>query len=446
LSQPAGPSQGRPLHTKVLIGLFLGTLVGAIANHVALGSESATKTVHFLSDAVAYPIGQVFLRLLFLVVVPLVFTSLCVGVANLGDVGKIGRMGTRTVGFVLVTLSFSALLGIGLMNAFRPGEGFSLETRESLMKAFAGDAQKIHAKSVAAQSDSTLDLVNNILNMFLPRNVIQAIVQMDMLPIIVFALLLGIALTMLDSQRRASMVLWMETIGDAMVKIVGMAMKLAPYAVFCLIFAVVSKFGLDLLHKLALYVAITALGYCIQVFVLYPVLIAFLCRRSPWQFYKGAIPAIVTGFSTSSSNATLPTTLRVAQGELGMRKSVADFVLPLGATMNMNGTALFEGALVLFVAQVFGIDLSLQQQLTVVILCVFAAVGAAGVPGGSLPLIMIVMAQVGVPPDGIAIVLGVDRLLDMGRTVVNVLGDLVCGAYVDRAEMVSEARAAARLP
>lgn len=444
MSQPTTASQGRPLHTKVLIGLFLGTLVGAIANRVASGSESAASTVHFVSDAIAYPIGQVFLRLLFLVVVPLVFTSLCVGVANLGDVGKIGRMGARTVGFVLVTLSFSALLGIGLMNWMKPGEGFSPDTRESLMKAFAGDMQKIQAKSNAAHAETTLDFANNVLNMFLPRNVIQAIVQMDMLPIIVFALLLGIALTMLDSQRRASMIAWMETIGDAMVKIVGIAMKLAPYAVFCLIFSVVSKFGLDLLQKLAFYVGVTILGYLIQMLVLYPVLILVLCRRSPWQFYKGAIPAIVTGFSTSSSNATLPTTLRVAQVDLGIRKSVADFVLPLGATMNMNGTALFEGALVLFVAQVFGIELTMQQQLTVVILCVFAAIGAAGVPGGSLPLIMIVMAQVGVPPDGIAIALGVDRLLDMGRTVVNVIGDLVCGAYVDRAETVSEGRAAAR--
>ena len=417
-----------------MIGLAAGALLGAAANRLGAGIDGGKEKVAFVADAIAYPIGQVFLRLLFLVVVPLVFASLAVGVANLGDLKRIGRMGGRTIVFVLVTCSCSALIGIGLMRTFTPGDGFDPETKAHLMRDFAGDMAKIQAKSEAQHAGTTLELVNNVLNMLLPRNVIGAIVNMEMLPLIVLALLFGIALTMLDEGRRAAMVAWLETIGDAMVKIVGIAMKLAPYAVACLIFAVVSKFGLDLLQKLAFYVAIVFCGYLIQLGVLYPALLKFLCRRSPIEFYRGAIPAIVTAFSTSSSSATLPTTLRVAQQDLGMRKSVADFVLPLGATMNMNGTALFEGALVLFIAQVFGVELAFQQQVLVVVLCVFAAIGAAGVPGGSLPLIMIVMAQVGVPPDGIAIVLGVDRLLDMGRTVVNVLGDLIGAAWVDHAE------------
>ncbi|MBI5362284.1 MAG: dicarboxylate/amino acid:cation symporter [Planctomycetes bacterium] len=427
-----------PLHRKVLIGLAAGAVLGAIANRVGANLEGGREKVAFVADAVAYPIGQLFLRLLFLVVVPLVFASLCVGVANLGDLRKIGRMGGRTILFVLVTCSCSALIGITLMRTFQPGAGFDPETKARLMKDFAGDMAKIQAKADAQHAATTLDAANNVLNMFLPRNVIGAIVNMEMLPLIVLALLFGIALTMLDDERRGSMVRWLETIGEAMVKIVGIAMKLAPFAVGCLVFAVVSKFGLDLLQKLAFYVGLVFCGYALQVCVLYPFLLRVLCRRSPIAFYKGAIPAIVTAFSTSSSSATLPTTLRVAQQELGMRKNVADFVLPLGATMNMNGTALFEGALVLFVAQVFGVELAFQQQVLVVILCVFAAIGAAGIPGGSLPLIMIVMAQVGVPPDGIAIVLGVDRLLDMGRTVVNVLGDLIGAAWVDHAEGAKE--------
>jgi DAACS family dicarboxylate/amino acid:cation (Na+ or H+) symporter len=219
-----------------------------------------------------------------------------------------------------------------------------------------------------------------------------------------------------------------------MVTIVGFAMKLAPYAVFCLIFGVTARFGLGLLQKLGLYVGIILVCYVIQLVVLYPVLLTLLARRNPWEFLRNAMPVMVTAFSTSSSNATLPTSIRVAQESLGIRPQIAGFVLPLGATMNMNGTALFEGAVVLFVAQVFGIELSLGTQAMVVGMCVLTAIGAAGVPGGSLPLLMGVMAQAGVPPDGIAIVLGVDRILDMGRTVTNVMGDQVCAAYIERVD------------
>jgi DAACS family dicarboxylate/amino acid:cation (Na+ or H+) symporter len=226
----------------------------------------------------------------------------------------------------------------------------------------------------------------------------------------------------------------LEGLGDAMVAIVGFAMKLAPYAVFCLIFGVTARFGVGLLQKLGVYFVLVIACYLVQLFVLYPVLLAVLARRSPVEFLKRAAPIMITALSTSSSNATLPTALRVAKESLGIRPQVAGFVLPLGATMNMNGTALFEGAVVLFVAQVFGIELSLQQQLLVVAMCVLTAIGAAGVPGGSLPLLMGVMAQVGVPPEGIAIVLGVDRVLDMGRTVVNVMGDQVCAAWIERGE------------
>jgi DAACS family dicarboxylate/amino acid:cation (Na+ or H+) symporter len=425
---------GRPLHQRVLIGLFAGAAVGAAANLWAGVDAGRRAHVALVADGVAHPVGQLFLRLLFLVVVPLVFASLSVGVAQLGDLGRVGRMGARTVAFVLVTLSFSAGLGILLVRLFRPGVGFDQATRESLMQSFAGEAAKLEARSQAQHSASTLEAVNRVLDAILPRNVLLAIVDMEMLPLIALALLFGAALTLLDAERRARMTAWLETVGEAMVRIVGLAMKLAPYAVFCLIFAVVSKFGLDLLQKLFFYVALTLAGYLLQVVLLYPAILRLACGRSALEFYRGSIPAIATAFSTSSSSATLPTTLRVAQEDLRVRPAVANFVLPLGATMNMNGTALFEGALVLFLAQIFGVDLTLGQSVLVVVLCVFAAIGAAGVPGGSLPLVMIVMDQVGVPPGGIAIVLGVDRLLDMGRTVVNVLGDLVCAAYVEHAE------------
>ncbi len=427
-----------PLHRKVLIGLALGAVVGAAANVWAGGDEARRSTVAFTADAIAHPVGQIFLRMLFLVVIPLVFASLAVGVASLGDLGKLGRIGSRTLLFFLMTSTFTALLGISQMQILQPGAGFDAATRQSLMDQFSASAADFQARAAFHDGMPTIDRVNTVLDFFLPRNVIGAITRMEMLPMIVLALLFGAALTAVSSPRREQMCAWLETVAEAMVGIVGFAMKLAPYAVFCLIYAVVARFGLDLLQKLALYVGVVLFSYVVVLFVFYPTLIALLARRSPVDFLRRTIPIMVTALSTSSSSATLPTSLRVAQKDLGIRPQVAGFVLPLGATMNMNGTALFEGCVVLFVAQVFGIELSIGQQVFVVFLCILSSIGAAGVPGGSLPLLMIVMSQVGVPPDGIAIVLGVDRLLDMGRTVVNVMGDVVCCAYVERVESARE--------
>lgn len=433
-SPTTSKTPGHSLHRRVLIGLIAGTLVGLVANRIGAGSERAQEIIGWLADGVAHPVGQIFLRLLFLVVVPLVFASLAVGVASLGDLGRLGRMGGRTLAFFFLTTAFSTVLGLLLMNTFRPGSGFDESARDALMQQYGAEAAGVQARADAQGFGTLLGSVNQLLDMFLPRNILKAAVEMQMLPLIVLAILLGCALTLAPAERRDPFVRWLETLGEAMVTIVGFAMKLAPAAVFCLIFSVVARFGLELLQKLALYVGLVVAGYLVQMLLLYPLLLRTLCGRSPWAFLRQALPVIGTAFSTSSSSATLPTSLRVSESDLGISRHVAGFVLPLGATMNMNGSALFEGALVLFVAQVFGIELSLLQQLFVVLLCVFSAIGAAGVPGGALPLIMIVMSQVGVPPDGIAIVLGVDRLLDMGRTVVNVTGDLVCTAWIQRFE------------
>lgn len=426
--------ESSPLHRKVLIGLVAGAVVGVVANQIAAGSPAAKEKIAFVADAIAHPIGQIFLRLLFLVVIPLVFASLTVGVAGLGDLKHLGRLGWRALLYFFLTTAVSVLMGMSLMRTFEPGVGFDAATRAELQQSFSADAARLATTANLGATKTTLETANQFLDMFLPRNVLRAVVEMQMLPLIVFALLFGVALTMLAAPRRDAMVAWLETVGEAMVRIVGIAMKLAPYAVFCLVFSVVAKFGHGLLEKLALYVGLVLAAYLVQVFVMYPVLLTVLARRRPFEFLKGALPVMITAFSTSSSNATLPTSIRVSTTDLGIRPRVAGFVLPLGATMNMNGTALFEGALILFIAQIFGVELSLWQQILVVFLCVFSAIGAAGVPGGALPLIMTVMAQVGIPPDGIAIVLGVDRLLDMGRTVTNVLGDLVCAAWIERVE------------
>lgn len=427
-------------HWYILGGLLAGAVVGVIANLSVGTNESAKEILNALIDGVAHPIGQIFLRLLFIVVVPLVFASLSSGVASLGDLGKLGRMGSRTLLFFLITSAFSATLGITLLEAVRPGDGFDSAARETLMKSYATAASEIQSRTGTVVAPGTLGVVNQLLDMFIPRNITRAIVDMQMIPLIVFSLLFGAALTKIQTEKQSHMITWLNAFTEAMINIVGFAMKLAPVAVFCLIFAVTARFGLDLLQKLGLYVVLILLGYLLQLFILYPALLKFLAKRNPVTFLKNSMEIIVTAFSLSSSNGTLPTSLRVSQQSLGIRPQVASFVLPLGATMNMNGTALFEGGVVLFLAQVFGIELSISQQILVVGLCVISAIGVAGVPGASLPLLMIVMAQVGIPPDGIAIILGVDRILDMGRTVTNVMGDVVCAGYIEDFERKEEAR------
>ena len=421
----------RTNHWSILGALVAGAFAGILANEFCAASESRRATLAWVSDWIAYPIGQVFLRLLFLVVVPLVFAALAASVARLGDLGALGRMGLRTGLFFLLTTAFSVALGLGAMHLVAPGRGFDAAMRTELMQAFAGEAEALQSKAPVARAAGATATVNLVLDLFLPRNMVGAIAQMQMLPLIAFALLFGAGVGVQSVERRDRVVQALDAVADAMVWIVGVAMRLAPVAVACLIFVATSRFGLGLLGKLSLFVALVMALYAVQLFALYPLLLAALVRRAPLAFLRGCVPIMATAFSTSSSNATLPTSIEVCERNLGIRPAVASFVLPLGATVNMNGTALFEGCVVLFVAQVFGVDLSLAQQALVLVLCVLSAIGVAGVPGGSLPLLMIVMAQVGVPAEGIALVLGVDRLLDMGRTVVNVMGDVVTAAYVE---------------
>lgn len=425
-------------HWNILGGLVAGAAVGIIVNLSVAGNEEATSMLNTIIDTVAHPIGQIFLRLLFIVVVPLVFASLASGVASLGDLTKLGKIGGRTLAFFLMTSIFAAALGITMLEVVRPGDGFDAQARETLMQSFAHQTSEIQARTQTAVGTGALAVVNQILDMFIPRNITKAIVDMQMIPLIVFSLLLGSALTKVQSHRKELMVTWLDALTESMVTVVGFAMKLAAPAVFCLIFSVTARFGLDLLQKLGMYVILILCGYAFQLFVFYPFLLKVLAKRNPVTFLRDSMPIMITAFSLSSSNGTLPTSIRVSETVLGIRPRVASFVLPLGATMNMNGTALFEGAVVLFLAQVFGIELSIAQQILVVALCVISAIGVAGVPAGSLPLLMIVLAQVGVPPDGLAIIIGVDRILDMGRTVINVTGDVVCSAYIENVERKEE--------
>ncbi|MBI5532555.1 MAG: dicarboxylate/amino acid:cation symporter [Deltaproteobacteria bacterium] len=434
------PKARRSLHARILAALGAGAVAGVVVNQIALRSDRARTIVGYLIDAVAHPIGQLFLRLLFAVVVPLVFCSLALGVTQLGSMRHLGRIGGRTLTFFLITSAFSVALGLAVMAVFRPGEGFDDAVRQQLMTAYGGDAAHLRQTADQQNVGTLLGVVNRLLDSVLPRNILAAAVKMDMLPVIVMALLVGGATSVLPEPHKGRLSGLYEAVAEAMVRIVELAMRLAPYAVFCLVFSVTARFGIDLLRRLAIFVMLVLGSYLVQLFILYPVLVRTMARMSPMEFIRKTIPIVVTAFSTSSSNATLPTTMRVAEQELGVRKTVSGFVLPLGATINMNGTALYEGAVVLFVAQIFGVHLSLASQAAVICLAVAAAIGTAGIPGGSLPLLMAVMAQVGVPPDGIAIILGVDRLLDMGRTVINVMGDVACAVWVERTEAAREAR------
>ena len=415
------------LHTKILLGLGLGAVLGTAANIAALEQPAVQPAVQWIATNVASPIGQIFLRLLLMTVIPLVFCSIVLGVAGLGDIRKVGRVGVRSIGYFLISTAISATIGIVLVNLARPGEGLSPGVRDQLMAAYHSQAQGLQA---GGSSKFGVDMVVN----FFPRNPIQAAASMDMIGLIVFSLIFGAALTLLPAEKARPVVRVLDAVGEAIIKIIGMAMKLAPYGVFGLIFYVTSLLGIDILRKLGAYVVVVIVGLLLHGVGSLSLLVRVAGGLRPTVFFSRIRDSIVTAFSTSSSNATLPTNIAVAEQELKIPPEIAGFVLPLGSTMCMNGTALFEGVTVLFLAQLFGITLDLPTQIVVIVMSVITAVGAAGVPGGSLPLLMVVLASVGVPPEGIGVVLGVDRILDMSRTTVNVVGDLTAAVYVARTE------------
>lgn len=409
------------LHTKIAIGLVLGGLVGGGAN--AIFPDAAW--VDWISNNVAYPVGQVFLRMLFMTVVPIVFTSIALGVAGIGDVKTLGRLGGRTMGYFAMSTLIAAAIGLILVNTIKPGGGLPEATRDDLMAQFSSGADGLAANGPVEFG------INTFVNI-VPRNPVAAAANMDMLALIFFSLIFGVALILIPKVKAQPVIDVLEGIGEAVIKIIDMAMGLAPYGVFGLIFVITSQFGWAILGQLSMYVIVVMVGLLLHAVIGISTLVKVFGKMSPMKFWKSIDAPIITAFSTSSSMATLPTSIATAEKELGIQPKIAGFVLPLGATMNMNGTSLFEGVTVLFLAQVFGVELGIGQQFIVIILAVMTAIGAAGVPGGSLPLMMLIMATVGVPPEGIAIVLGVDRILDMSRTTLNVSGDISAAVYVDR--------------
>lgn len=419
---------------RILAGLVIGAAGGVAV--LALGGafpwllQGARKVAAAALD----PFAQVFLRLLFFVIMPLVFASLTAGIVQLGKLNRLGPLAGRTFVIFFGNMLVATTLGLVLMNVLNPGARMSGETRERLMSEFGSPAQA-YAEGQASAAALT---PQTAVDMFLPRNLLGAVVGNDkmflgdVLPLIVFAILVGAAGTALATEKRARLLAGLDLVAELMTGIVHFALRLAPFAVAAMIFSVVVKAGVDILVALGLFIAGCMGMMALHLFGTMALLLRFLGKRSPVEFFRTVKSVLVTAFSTSSSSATLPMSLACARDSLGVRPSVSGFVLPLGATMNMSGTALYEGCVVLFVAQVMGMHLALGQQVILVLMAVLSAVAAAGIPGGSLPLIAGLLATFGIPPEGIGIVLGADRLLDMARSAVNTGSDLVTAVIVDR--------------
>ncbi|MCR6644882.1 MAG: dicarboxylate/amino acid:cation symporter [Terricaulis sp.] len=416
---------GIPLHVLMLGGFLIG-LVGGMIVHLSAGADAGW--VQWLTANVTGPIGQIFMRLLFMLVLPLLFSALVVGVAEMGDLGSLGRVGWRTLALTILVSTIAVVIGLVAVNVFQPGRGVDPVLAQQMLEDGASGAAGIiqGAPESVNAGQFFLDLV--------PSNAFAAAAANQVLPVMVFALFFGIGLVMVRSKATDQLQLTLAGVFEVMMKLIGLVIKIAPLAIACLMFNLAALFGWELLLRLAAFVAVAVGAMAVHMFVVYPILVSVMAGRNPLTFFKHVRDPMVVAFSTASSNATLPVALQAAETELKLPRKIARFVLTVGATANQNGTALFEGVTVLFLAQFFGVDLSLQQQLIVMLVCILGGIGTAGVPAGSLPVVAMILLMVGVPVEGIGLVLGVDRFLDMCRTTLNVTGDLVLATIVSKGE------------
>ncbi len=422
------------LHTKIFIGLFVGLTLGIIVNFFFSGSD----WVNWFAGNIAQPAGQIFLRMVFMIIVPLIFTAIALGVADFRDVKKIGRIGGRVLMFTVFITAVSVIIGILLVDIFRPGVGITEENRTQLMQSISNNQTVSGIITSAHESKSFIQIIIDLI----PRNPFQEIVfYLDpnyrgggLLALMFFALIFGLGMALTEYKKVEPLIKTLQGVYEVVMKMIDFAMKLAPYGVAALIFSTASTLGFKIILILLNYVLIVLAALTIHFLFTYGAILKYVIKRNPVEFFKGISEVIITAFSTSSSNATLPTSIRVTSEKLKVDKDITNFVLTVGSTANQNGTALYEGITVLFLAQFFGVDLSITQQLIVVFLAILAGVGTAGVPGGSLPLVVMVLQTIGIPAEGIGIILGVDRILDMSRTVVNVSGDIVLACWVDASE------------
>ncbi len=392
------------LTTKIFIGLIGGVIVGFL---LTSSPEIATTYIK--------PFGDLFLRLIKMIIVPLVLSSLIVGAASVGDVKKLSRIGGKTIGYYLCTTAVAVLIGLILGNLFNPGAGLNIP---------------VDAEVAAAEAPSIVDTLLNIV----PTNPLNGLVQGNMLQIIAFALFLGIAATTLPENKGKPFINFFESLAEVMYKITGFIMSLAPYGVFGLITPVVAMNGPKVLLPLIKVILAVYLGCLLHAALVYSTAVKTIAKISPLYFFKAISPAAITAFSTSSSSGTLPVSIRSVKENLGVSDGVASFVLPLGATINMDGTALYQGVCALFVAQLYGLDLNFAQQATIVLTATLGSIGTAGIPGAGFIMLTMVLQSVGLPLEGAALVGGIDRILDMARTCINVVGDTSAATIIAATE------------
>ena len=421
--------------TQILAGLVFGVLAGLVIKDQVTTPDGLTRLTWWLGNVIQ-PLGKLFIRIIFMIVIPLIFSAIVLGVAEMGDVRKLGRVGLKSVFYTLLLTTTGVAIALAVVNLFTPGTHMTPETRVALTARYTAAASEKVAIGVKETplADTLLGLIPQnplyeAVNAFTPNYTGGGLIA-----VMVFSLFFGVALAMTPADKAAPLTALFKGIFEVCMVIIGFAMFLAPLGVACLGFALTAQLGADVLRSLGFYTAVVVLGLALQQFVTYPLFLKFIGRTSPWAFFKNIREVMLTAFSTSSSNATLPVSLRVAETNLRLPSQISRFVLTVGASANQNGTALYEGVTVLFLAQVFGVDLTLSQQAVVAFMCILAGLGTAGVPGGSLPLVVGVLVTIGVPGESIAIILGIDRFLDMCRTTLNVTGDLVCAVLVAKGE------------
>lgn len=399
----------KSLTVKVIAGLILGAITGLLINILAPDAFNTVNTYLFV------PLGQIFLSLISMLVVPLVFFSIILGTSGLGDPAKLGRIGFKTITFFLVTTTIAITIGLGLAAVIQPGTAGEFDLK----------AAEFDAKEAPSVADTLLNII--------PKNPLEALTNGNMLQIIVFAVFIGLALTALG-ERTKGIVSLVEQGNEIMMYLVGIVMKFAPYGTFGLIATAIGSQGLSAIKAMGAYMAVVVAALFIHAAFTYGGTVGLLAKKNPVWFFKKFAPAMSVAFSTSSSTATLPVSMDVAQKQLGVPKSVSSFVQPLGATINMDGTAIMQGVATMFIAQAYGVDLTMVELATVVLTAVLASIGTAGVPGVGLIMLAMVLGSVNLPAAGIGLVLGIDRLLDMTRTAINISGDAACAVYVAETE------------
>ncbi len=400
------------LHWQILLGMVVGVLVGLIMTQFDGGKEIVQDWIK--------PFGKIFINALKLIAVPLILASLIKGVSDLKDISKLSKMGGRTIGIYLITTVIAVSIGLLLVNIIKPGNSISEETRQELVQNYSGDAGKYAAEAAKQKETGPLQALVDIV----PENIFGAASEnKNMLQVIFFAIIFGIGLILIPEKKSKTVKDFFDGFNEVILKIIDLIMLAAPYGVFALLAAlVVESPSLDLFKALIWYAFTVILGLLIMI-TIYNLIVWLVTKQTPSTFLKGISPAQLLAFSTSSSAATLPVTMERVTEHMGVDEEVASFVLPIGATINMDGTSLYQAVAAVFIAQAFGMDLSLGVQLGIIVTATLASIGSAAVPGAGMVMLVIVLGQAGIPEAGLALIFAIDRPLDMCRTTVNVTGD-----------------------